>query len=155
LKHVSPPRVSDKLAPEEFQMLISNLSYSEYVGRLAIGRVMAGTIRKNQRVIRRGIDASGNAKNEKFGIQQLYTFEGLKQKEAAEVSAGDIAVLAGSEFAEIGDTIVGAETGQPLPRIIVEKPTLGMVFSVNTSPLSGKEGEAIQSRKLRERLLKE
>ena len=155
IKTVPEPKVEGSGTFEEFKMLVSNLSYSEYVGRLAIGRVLAGTVKKNQRVIRRGIDVNGNAKNESFSVQQLYTYEGLKQKETNEAYAGDIAVLAGSEAVEIGDTVAGSESAQPLERIVVEKPTIGMVFSVNTSPLSGKEGEAIQSRKLRERLLKE
>ena len=152
IKHVPPPKVNQT---EDFQMMISNLSYSDYVGRLSIGRVMAGTVKKNQRVIRRGVDEAGNAKNETFTISQLYTYEGLKMTDVDELGAGDIGVLAGSELCEIGDTIVGNESGQPLPRITVEKPTLGMIFSVNTSPLSGREGEAIQSRKLKDRLVRE
>ncbi len=147
-----PPRVNPG---DDYQMLVSNLAYSDYVGRLAIGRVMAGTVKKNQRVIRRGVDAAGNSRNENFSITNLYTFEGLKQVEVDSLSAGDIGVIAGSEAVEIGDTVVGSDSGQALPRISVEKPTLGMIFSVNTSPLAGKEGEAIQSRKLRERLTRE
>ena len=152
LKHVPPPKISES---EDFQMLLSNLSYSDYVGRLAIGRVTSGSVKKNQKVIRRGIDANGNSKNENFVATMLYTYEGLKMSEVPELFAGDIGVIAGSELTEIGDTVVGNENGQPLPRIVVETPTLGMIFSVNTSPLSGKEGEAIQSRKLRDRLIRE
>ncbi len=157
LKHIPPPRIpeSENQDYTGFQMLVSNLSYSDYVGRLAIGRVMSGKVKKNQRIIRRGVNAAGAAINESFNVQHLAAFEGLKQVETSEGFAGDIIVLAGSENVEIGDTIVGSEEGKPLPRIVVEKPTLGMVFSVNTSPLSGQEGEAIQSRKLRERLLRE
>jgi GTP-binding protein len=88
-------------------------------------------------------------------VTQVFTYVGLKQQEVAEVQAGDIAVIAGNEGVEIGDTVSATAEMAPLPRIIVEKPTLAMLFSVNTSPLSGQEGEAIQSRKLRERLLKE
>ena len=152
LKDIPPPHVEEEPA---FQMLVSNLAYSDYVGRLAIGRVRSGTVKKGQRLIRRGVDAAGNSKNENYSITQLYTYEGLKQTEVLDVSAGDIAVVAGSEFTEIGDTLVGSENLGPLERITVEKPTLGMVFSVNTSPLSGREGEAIQSRKLRDRLVRE
>ncbi len=157
LKHIPPPRIPESETQDNagFQMLVSNLSYSDYVGRLAIGRVMSGKVKKNQRIIRRGVNAAGAAMNESFNVQHLAAFEGLKQVDAAEGFAGDIIVLAGSENVEIGDTIVGSEEGKPLPRIVVEKPTLGMIFSVNTSPLSGLEGEAIQSRKLRERLLRE
>jgi GTP-binding protein len=155
LRDIPPPKVEQGQSFEEFQLLISNLSYSEYVGRLAIGRVLKGKLKKNQRVIRRGVDAAGNSVNENFNISRLYTYEGLQQAEVDEISAGDIAVIAGSESTEIGDTIVGSDAMGPLPRIVVEKPTLGMIFSVNTSPLSGQEGEAIQSRKLRDRLIRE
>jgi GTP-binding protein len=147
LKTVHPPMVHEGA---ELQMLISNLSYSDYVGRLAIGRIMQGSAKRNQRVIKRTAD-----KNIGFTVSRAYTYEGLKMVEVESVEAGDIGVIAGSEDIEIGDTVVGSESVAALPRIVVEKPTLGMIFSVNTSPLSGKEGEAIQSRKFRERLLKE
>ena len=136
-------------------MLVSNLAYSDYVGRLSIGRVMAGSVKKNQKVIRRGVDAAGNPKNENFTVTSVLTFEGLKQVETPELMAGDIGLISGSEQMEIGDTVAGNEEVPTLPRIYVETPTIGMIFSVNTSPLSGKEGEAIQSRKLRDRLLRE
>jgi len=152
LKDIPPPKIQED---DNFRMLVSNLSYSDYVGRLAIGKITSGTIKKNQRVIRWGIDEAGNPKKEGFNINQLYTYEGLKQTEVETLSAGDIGVLAGNELVEIGDTVVSNDTVQPLTRIYVETPTLGMIFSVNTSPLSGKEGEAMQSRKLRDRLLRE
>ncbi len=147
LRSVPEPRVEESPA---FRMRVANLSYSEYVGRLAIGRVLAGEVRRNQRVWRLGAD-----RREAFTVPRVYTFEGLEQREVDRLVAGDIGVISGSEAAEIGDTIVGDEFGIPLPRIAIESPTLGMIFSVNTSPLSGQEGEAIQSRKLRERLLRE
>jgi GTP-binding protein len=152
LQHISAPKTAET---HGFQMLVSNLSYSDYVGRLAIGRVMSGSIKKNQRILRRGVNAAGLGLNESFNVQALAAFEGLKQADIAEAIPGDIIVVAGSENVEIGDTLCGDDSIPPLPRIIVEKPTLAMIFSVNTSPLAGKEGEAIQSRKLRERLLKE
>ena len=152
LKDIPAPKI---LESTDFQMLVSNLSYSEYVGRLSIGRIVSGSVKKNQRITRQGIDEQGNPKNENFTVSQLYTYEGLRQVEVNEVMAGDIAVIAGNESAEIGDTLTSADQKTPLARIYVEKPTLGMIFSVNTSPLSGKEGEAIQSRKLRDRLIRE
>jgi GTP-binding protein len=155
LNTVPLPRTLDGKDASSFSMLVSNLSYSDYVGRLSIGRVLAGEVRKNQKVIRRGIDAEGKSKNENFTITQVYTYDGLKMVEVEVLGAGDIGVIAGSEFADIGDTVVGSDALGPQDRIYVEKPTLGMIFSVNTSPLSGKEGEAIQSRKLRDRLLRE
>jgi GTP-binding protein len=152
LRDIPGPEIKPDAA---FQTLISNLSYSDYVGRLSIGRVVSGTVKKNQKLIRRGVDDQGKPVTESFAISQLYTYEGLKQVEVNEVSAGDIGVFAGSESVEIGDTLVASESIDALPRILVEKPTLGMIFSVNTAPLSGQEGEAIQSRKLRERLIRE
>lgn len=149
---VDAPTITDG---PDFQMLVSNLAYSDYVGRLSIGRVLGGTAKKGQRFIRRGVDEAGAAKNENFTVAQVFTYDGLKMVEVPEIVAGDIGVIAGTEMADIGDTIVGNETLSPLTRISVEKPTIGMIFSVNTSPLSGKEGEAIQSRKLRDRLVRE
>ncbi len=138
-----------------FQVLISNLAYSEYVGRLAIGRVVRGKVRKGARLMRLG-DAG---KSDTFTLSALYTFEGLKQTEILEMTSGDIGVFAGSEVVEIGDTLTAlpepGETPQALPRIKVDPPTISMVFSVNTSPLSGQDGEPIQSRKLKERLERE
>ena len=152
LRDIPPPRI---LEEKSYAMLVSNLSYSDYVGRLSIGKVISGSVKKNQRIIRKGIDEAGNPKNENFTVTQLYTYDGLKQVDVEELFAGDIGVIAGNELVEIGDTLVGSDAQEPLPRIHVEKPTLGMIFSVNTSPLSGREGEAIQSRKLRDRLLRE
>lgn len=154
VREIPPPRIVEGQA--DFQMLVSNLAYSDYVGRLVIGKVFSGTLQKNQRCFRWGVnEATGLPQREAFTVTQILTYEGLSQVEVSEAVAGDIMVLAGSEKAEIGDTLVSHESMPALPRITVEKPTLGMIFSVNTSPLSGKEGEAIQSRKLRERLLRE
>ncbi len=140
---------------DPFRMLVSNLAYSDYVGRMAVGRVVSGSVKKNQRVFRHGIDANGEKTIKAFTVSQVYTFEGLAQVEVLELSMGDIGMIAGAENLEIGDTLAELETSPPLKRLSVEKPTLGMIFSVNTSPLSGKEGEAIQSRKLKDRLVRE
>ncbi len=147
IRVIPAPVVNDG---DDLQMLVSNLAYSEYVGRLLIGRITAGTVKRNQRIVRKNA-----TQTTQFNATRLYTYEGLKQVEVDNLYAGDIGVIAGIEEIEIGDSIVGTVDTPALPRIDVEKPTLGMIFSVNTSPLSGKEGEAIQSRKLRERLLKE
>jgi GTP-binding protein len=151
LAKVNPPHVEEG----PLRMLVSNLGYSDYVGRLAIGRLTSGKATRNQRIFRMGVDAAGNPIRQGFVVNRVYVFDGLEQKEVNEAEAGDIGVIAGCEAAEIGDTFAGTETVQAMTRISVEKPTLGMLFSVNTSPLSGKEGEAIMSRKLRERLLRE
>ena len=151
LKHINPPKV----VAGDFQMLVSNLSYSDYVGRLSIGRVTSGLVKKNQRITRLGVTESGAPKKETFTVTQVLSIEGLKQVEVDELLAGDIGIIAGTESAEIGDTFAGSENVQAMERIVVEKPTLAMIFSVNTGPLSGQDGEAIMSRKLRERLLRE
>ncbi|MDB5039045.1 MAG: GTP-binding protein TypA [Bacteriovoracaceae bacterium] len=152
LKTIPQPKV---LEQKGFQMMISNLSYSDYVGRLAVGRVLSGSLKKNQRIIRRGIKEDGTEFDESFTVTQLYTFEGLKQESTEELLAGDIGLIAGTETFDIGDTLVSDAEIPALPRIKVEKPTIGMLFSVNTSPFSGQEGTPLQSRKLRERLLRE
>jgi GTP-binding protein len=155
IKDIPSPRIGESKNPEDFQMLVSNLAYNDYVGRLMIGKITNGMVKKGQRIIRYGIDAQGKPKNENFNVTQAYVYEGLKQVDTDSIVAGDIGVIAGNESADIGDTLAGTDKVPVMTRIVVEKPTLGMIFSVNTSPLSGKEGEAIQSRKLRDRLVRE
>ncbi|MFH1016802.1 MAG: translational GTPase TypA [Pseudomonadota bacterium] len=152
LEYIPPPKI-EKGAP--FRMLVSNLAYSDYVGRLAIGRVVSGSVRPATKLVCHGLTDDDKPHHEGFMVTNLYTFEGLKQREVEEVPAGEIGVVAGFEEVEIGDSLTESEDIPPLPRITVEKPTISMVFSINTSPFSGREGEAIQSRKLRERLLRE
>lgn len=147
-----PPRVEPG---SDLKMLVSNLSHSDYMGRLAVGRILSGSVVRNQTLFAIGENAQGKPTKERYQATRLYTFDGLAQVETEKLEAGDIGVIAGTEKIEIGDSILSNEATPPLPRIRVEKPTLAMVFSVNTSPLSGQEGEAVQSRKLRERLQKE
>jgi len=137
----------------EMQMLVSNIFYSDYLGNLALGRIMAGTVRKNQELLRHGLVA-GQPVTNKFQVTRLLSYQGLKQVEVDQLSAGDIGLIAGSEHLEIGDTISGLE-GKVLKRIKVEEPTMRMIFSINTTPNSGREGKAIQSRELRQRLVNE
>ncbi len=147
-----PPRISDAT---DFQMLVANLQYSGFVGQMGVGRIFSGRVKKNDRVYQHGIDANGNPKIRSFSVQQIYGIEGLRQVEVPFLEAGDIGLVAGCEDVSIGDTLNSSDTIAPLPRIKVESPTLAMVFSINTSPNSGRDGDALQSRKLRERLLKE
>ncbi|MBI5050654.1 MAG: translational GTPase TypA [Nitrospirae bacterium] len=133
------------------QILVTNIDYNDYVGRLAIGRIFSGKVKVGDAVAM--INSSGEMIKTK--ITSLYTFKGLERKEANEVSAGDIVAIAGTEGINIGDTITDAERPKPLPRITVDEPTISMVFSVNNSPFSGKEGRYVTSRNLRERLEKE
>lgn len=145
---VPPPR-GDETAP--LQLLVANLDYSEYVGRLAIGRIFNGTISVGDQVT----VCRHNGDSGKTRITQLYTFEGLKQIPVENVSVGDIISLAGIEGINIGDTVASAIDPKPLPRIIVDEPTISMIFGVNTSPFAGKDGQHVTSRKIRERLDKE
>lgn len=136
-------------------MSVANIGWSDFVGRLAIGRVTSGKISTNQRLQRKGVDAKRQPLSEGFNVIKLFAYQGLQQTEVRDLEAGDIGVVAGTDGFEIGDTLVGTENIEALPRIEVEQPTLAMIFSVNTAPFSGRDGEAVQSRKLRERLLRE
>lgn len=138
----------------DMQMLVSNIAYSDYLGNLALGRISAGRVKKGQELIRYGIDQAGQAMTQKFQISRLLSYEGMKQIEVDEIGAGDIGLIAGCETLEIGDTLSGLN-GTAMKRISVEEPTMRMIFSINTTPHSGREGKAIQSRDLRQRLTNE
>src|SRR4029079_13994601 len=152
LEKVPPPK-GDPTSP--LQIVINNIDHDEYVGRLAIGRIAAGTIKANQQV---GVIKDG-AKN-KATIKVLTTFEGLKRTTTQEASAGEIIAIAGIEEIDVGDTVVDLSEGwegRALPRIIVEQPTIKMRIGVNTSPFAGKckLSKFLTSRQLRERLVRE
>ncbi|MBI1912293.1 MAG: translational GTPase TypA [Deltaproteobacteria bacterium] len=133
------------------QLLVTNIDYSDYVGRLAIARIFSGTIRLGDFVAMVGAEN----KTIKMKISALYVFQGLERVAANEAVTGDIVALAGLEGVNIGDSITDCENPQPLPRIKVDEPTISMVFSANTSPFSGKEGKYVTARNLRDRLEKE
>ena len=133
------------------QLLITNIDYSDYVGRIAVGRIFSGTVKVGDTVAM--VNIKGDSIKTKITV--IYTFKGLERNETQEASAGDIVALAGIEGINIGDTITNSEKPSPLPRIMVDEPTISVVFSINTSPLAGKEGKYITSRNLRERLEKE
>jgi len=133
------------------QILVTNIDYSDYVGRIAIGRIFSGTVKVGDYVAM--INGKGGV--EKTKVTSLYTFQGLGRMDAKEASAGDIVALSGIEGINIGDTITDAESPAPLPRIKVDEPTISMVFAINTSPFSGREGKSVTSKHLRERLEKE
>ena len=139
----------DPTAP--FQMLVSDLGYSDYLGRLAIGKIFNGAVHSRDSLV--CIDATGSGSALK--VSKLQTYEGNSTRDAAAVEAGDIVVLAGIEDVRIGDTICHQDAPRALPRIVVEEPTVSMKFTVNNSPLGGKDGRYIQSSRIRERLLKE
>ncbi|MBR0193204.1 MAG: translational GTPase TypA [Thermoguttaceae bacterium] len=133
------------------QMLVTTIDWSEFVGRIAIGRVQAGTLRKGQTVtVMQKDDQTTNGK-----VAILYTFNNLGKNEVHEADAGDIAAIVGLPFVEIGDTICSPSAPVAMPRIHVDDPTLRMTFGINTSPLAGKEGKYVTTRHVRDRLMRE
>ncbi len=143
----APKGVSDG----PLQMQVASLDYSDYVGRLGIGRVFSGTLKKGAQVSLCKLDGSV----EKGKITALYTYEGLAKTETDAAYAGDVVALAGPESFTIGETIADVEDPKALPPIHVDEPTLSMYFSVNSSPFAGKEGKFVTSRNIKERLEKE
>lgn len=138
--------------PEEpFQMLVSDLGYSDYLGRLAIGKIVNGRVKSNDSLV--CIDDQGTQNPLK--VTRLQTYQGLTFCEATEVEPGDIIVLSGIEDVMIGDTICNRSYPKALKRITVDEPTVSMEFGINNSPFCGKEGKYVQSSKIRERLFKE
>jgi GTP-binding protein len=142
-------------AEDSFRMMVSDLDYSDFMGRLAVGKVVAGSSRLRDEMLCLGAD--GQARPLKVTSLQLY--EGLALSEAREVRVGDIVVISGIEDVLIGDTICKADpegrTPAPLPRLCVDEPTVSVSIGINTSPLVGKEGRYVQARNLRDRLRKE
>ncbi|MGA2032089.1 MAG: translational GTPase TypA [Thermoguttaceae bacterium] len=148
LEKVPGPEI-DAEAP--LQMLVTTLDWSDYVGRIAIGRIYSGQVRSGQEV------ALMQANNQviRTRIATVYVFEDLGRNQVESAEAGDIVALVGLENVEIGDTVSDAESPRALPRVVVDEPTLKMTFGANTSPLAGRDGKYVTSRHLRERLLKE
>jgi GTP-binding protein len=133
--------------------LVTNLDASDYLGRLAIGRVHSGTMKKGDTVALWGKDTDGNPLKRR--IAQLSVFDGIGRTEVDQIVAGDLFVLAGIAEVEVGDTISAVEVTTPLPRLEVDEPVIRMSFGVNTSPFAGREGKFVTSRHLRDRLNKE
>ena len=133
------------------QILVANLDYSDYLGRLAIARVFNGTMHTGEDVGIAKLDGTLH----KTKITKLFSFSGLKRVDITDTSLGDIIAVAGVEGITIGETITDAENPSPLPHIAIDEPTIAMLFTVNTSPFAGREGTYVTSRNLRERLQKE
>jgi GTP-binding protein len=133
------------------QLLVANLDYNDYLGRLAIGRVFNGTLNSGDEVAIARVDGTLF----KTRITKMFSFEGLRRVEEARGVPGAILAIAGVEGITIGDTVTHPETPKPLPRIQIDEPTIAMTFTINTSPFSGREGQFVTSRHLRERLDKE
>ncbi|MBI1741949.1 translational GTPase TypA [Candidatus Acetothermia bacterium] len=139
------------LSEDPMHMLILALDYNQYKGKIGIGKLEAGSIRRNQKILQIKTDGT-----ERFWtITDLLVFKGLKRESVEEVYAGDIVAIAGVEDIKIGETITDAETPKRMPPVDIDEPTMQMTFGVNTGPFSGREGQATTSRMLRERLLKE
>jgi GTP-binding protein len=136
---------------DTLQLLVANLDYNEYVGRLAIGRIFSGEIAVGDQVAIVKRDGS----IEKTRISQLYVFEGLKRQSVTSAAVGEIVALAGMEGIEIGETVTSVLNPQALPVIAVDEPTISMIFGVNNSPFAGREGRFVTSRQILERLDKE
>jgi len=144
-----PPSAGEAANP--LQILVANLDYSDYLGRMAIARVFNGTLHTGEDVGIAKLDGS----LQKVKITKLFSFSGLKRVDIEQTELGDIVAIAGVEGIAIGETITSAETPAPLPHIVIDEPTIAMQFTVNTSPFSGREGSYVTSRNLRERLQKE
>ena len=147
LEHIPAPKIDEGT----LQMQITSLDYSNFVGRIAIGRVKRGTVSENQQIAL--CKADGSLK--KMRVKELHTFEGLGKNKVQTVQAGDICAITGLEDFEIGDTVADVENPEPLPRISIDEPTMNMLFTINNSPFFGKEGKFVTSRHLRDRLMKE
>src|SRR6478672_10596792 len=145
----TPEPAGDAASP--LQILVANLDYSDYLGRLAIARVFNGTLRNGQEAGIAKLDGS----LQKWKITKLFSFSGLKRVDIDQTELGDIVAIAGVEGIGIGETITEVENPAPLAHIVIDEPTIAMQFSVNTSPFSGREGTYVTSRNLRDRLQKE
>jgi GTP-binding protein len=148
VEHVPPPR-GDPAAP--LQMLVANLDSSDYLGRIAIGRVFNGTVRLNDPVAVLKLDGA----EQETKVTKLFAFDGLKRIEIDHAAAGDIVCLAGIEDITIGETIASAEHRVAIPPIAIDEPTVSMIVGVNTSPMAGRDGQYVTSRNLRDRLARE
>lgn len=144
-----PPPAYDPEAPLQF--LVTNLDYSDYVGRIAVGKIVGGKLQAGQQV---SLMKKGQEEGH-YGLSQVYTYKGLQKLAVEEIGPGDIAAVAGVEEAFIGDTLGDPADPRPLPAISVEEPTMSMEFSINTSPMAGLEGKLVTSRQIKTRLEKE
>ncbi len=148
VESIPPPK---ELRSDSLQLLVANLDYNDYVGRLAIGRIFSGEIKIGDQIAVVKPDRSV----QKTKVTQLYVFEGLKREPVEKAGFGEIVALAGIENINIGDTITSPDNPHPLPAIAVDEPTIAMIFGVNNSPFAGREGKYVTSRQLKERLDKE
>ena len=147
ISEIEPPKCD---IDGSMQMLVSNIDYDDYLGRIAIGRIERGTINNGMSVAVCKADKTENGK-----IAKLYTYEGLKRVEKEEVTAGDIVCVSGIADINIGDTICDINNPEKIPFVDIDEPTVSMTFSVNNGPFAGREGQFVTSRHIRDRLMKE
>ena len=148
IEHIPPPRAR---AGEGFKLLVANLDYSDYLGRIALGKIVCGKIKAGDLAV----CIHGNGLKEQSKITAIYHFEGMKRIEIPEAHAGDIIGLTGFEDVFIGETITDSLDREPLPFVPIDPPTIQMEFAVNDGPLAGQDGKLITARHIRERLIKE
>ena len=148
IKHVAPP---EGYLDAPFQMLVTTLDSNVFVGKIALGKIHRGNVKKNQNVAL--VSNDGTTKN--YKVTNLFVYNGLKREETDEAGFGDIVAISGVTDANIGETIADAENPEALPFVHIDEPTLSMNFMVNDSPFAGQEGEFVTSRHLRDRLMKE
>jgi GTP-binding protein len=148
IQHIPPPPTSDV---SYFQFLVSNLDYSDYLGRIAYGRIVSGRVKHGDTVVRIAKDG----KRERANITAIFSHEGLQKVEVKHAGAGDIVGLCGFEDAYIGETITDTEARLPLPFVEIDPPTITMKICINDGPLAGREGRLLTARQVRERLVRE
>jgi len=146
--HIPPPAGDPELP---LQLLVANLDYSDFLGRLAIGRIFNGTLKHGDEVSICKLDGSV----QKTKITKMFSFEGLKRVEETEARPGHVLAIAGMDGITIGETVTSSENPSPLPKIQIDEPTIAMTFTINNSPFSGRDGQFVTSRNLRDRLDKE
>src|SRR3954462_12997673 len=148
IKHIPPPRAH---AGEGFKLLVANLDYSDYLGRIALGKIVCGKIRVSDPAV----CIHGDGRKEESKVTAIYHFEGMKRIEITEAHAGDIIGLTGFEEVFIGETITDSVEREPLPFVPIDPPTIQMEFAVNDGPLAGMDGKLVTARHIKERLIKE
>lgn len=148
IKHIPPPRVEQS---PEFKLLVANLDYSDYLGRIAFGKIHSGKARVGSQIF----CIHGNGTKESAKVTAIFHFEGLKRVEVEEASAGDVIGITGLENVFIGETLTDDEDADPLPFVPIDPPTIQMQFAVNDGPLAGQDGDYVTARHIKERLIKE
>ncbi|KAJ1639513.1 elongation factor Tu GTP binding domain-containing protein [Pavlovales sp. CCMP2436] len=152
IAHVPAPKVTEQTADEPLQILIANIDYDDFKGKLGIGRITSGRVKQGTQAV---LARPGEEPGKKTKIAELFVFDALGRTPVTEASAGEIVVVSGFDNIRIGDTLTDPDTPIPLEPIAIEEPTVRMTFGVNKSPMAGREGKQLTSRVIRDRLMKE